>query len=238
MNLAIIGSDENPNLKTGSITAPHQLIKVGGEYLVERIIRIAKKNRIDKVFCIINSCEQELKDFLSSTDFGIPLKLLVKDTFSFMHGLLELAPLIKNAPFCITTSNSLFLESDFAEFINYSLLQEGIDGVISITSNPDDDKPLSVSLNDEDTILKFSDTKEGYNWAAGGIYYFLPGIFDQVEQALQIGISRLGNFSRLLLEHKFLFKGFSISKVTSIEDLANIEKSNPGTIISGNQSHI
>lgn len=224
MNLAIIGAGESSRIKAEGLKSPKHMIKINNEYLVERIIRIARTNGAKKVFCIINSHEPELKEYFLTSNFGIPLKLIIQDTQSSMHSLFALAPFLMKESFCLATTDSVFLENEFSEFINYSLLRKDIDGILAVTRYIDDEKPLCPAMDDEDTIFKFSDSKEGYNWATGGIYFFSSRIFDEMEFALDTGISRLRNFLRLLVNRSYILKGFSFSKIIDVDHLSDINK--------------
>jgi NDP-sugar pyrophosphorylase family protein len=157
-------------------------------------------------------------------DFGLPVDIIIQDTQSSMHSLFALAPYLMKEPFCLATTDSVFLESEFSEFINYSLLREDIDGTLAVTRYIDDEKPLCVAMDEEDTILKFSDSKECYNWATGGIYYFSPIIFKEMSYALENGIFRLRNFLRLLVARGHILKGFSFSKIIDVDHVTDIPK--------------
>ncbi|MBS4036195.1 MAG: NDP-sugar synthase [Ignavibacterium sp.] len=224
MNLAIIGAGESSRLKAEGLKSSKHLIKINGEYLIERIIRISKKYGIEKVYCIINSHEPELKDYLLKNNFGIPLKLVIKDTVSSMHSLFELAPYLTHESFCLATTDSVFLEKDFSEFIKYSILQTEADGILAITKFIDDEKPLCVLMNKSNTILEFSDSPKGYMWATGGIYYFTPKIFTEIESALEVDVFRLRNFFRHLLKKGFLLRGFSFPKIIDVDHISDIKK--------------
>jgi len=224
MDLAIIGAGESSRIKAEGWEGSKHMIKINGEYLIERIIRIARINGIKKVHCIINTHEQKLKEYLLTNKFGIPVDLTIQDTLSSMHSLFALAPYLIKESFCLATTDSVFAESEFSEFINYSLQHADIDGALAVTRYIDDEKPLCVAMDEEDTILKFSDSKEGYNWATGGIYFFSPRIFDEMEYALEIGVSRLRNFLRLLVARGYTLKGFSFSKIIDVDHVADIKK--------------
>lgn len=224
MNFGIIAAGESSRLKAEGLNTAKHLIKVGGECLIERIIRIARLNKAKNVFCIINEQEEELKEFLTKTDFGIPVKLIVKTTVSSMHSLFALAPYLYKESFCLATTDSVFDENEFAEFLNYSKMQKFTDGTLAVTRYIDDEKPLCVAMDEDDTILKFSDTKEGYNWATGGIYFFSPKIFDEMHFALSTGIEKLRNYLRLLIGHGYTLKGFSFSKIIDVDHVSDIEK--------------
>jgi len=224
MNLAIIAAGESSRIKAEGLKGSKHMIKINGEYLIERIIRIAVCAGIQKVHCIINSHEPELKEYLTTKNFGVPFNLAIQDTQSSMHSLFFLAPYLLQEPFCLATTDSVFLENDFSEFIAYAVAQKNIDGALAVTRYIDDEKPLCVAMDEGDTILKFSDSKEGYNWATGGIYYFSPRIFEEMKFAINCGISRLRNFLRLLVTHGYILKGCSFSKIIDVDHLSDIVK--------------
>jgi len=233
MNLAIIEKDINSHNETGRLKSSKCMMKINGEYLIERIIRIARVNGITKVICIIKSHEPELKNYLLKNNFGIPTKLITPDPRNYMYYLFALASAQNKEPFFFANTNSTFLENDFSEFVTYSLLQEDADGVIAVTKNINDEKPLCVAMNDEDIILKFSNSKEGYSWVNGGIYYFTPKIFSEAKYAVEAGLSGIEKFLQLLIVRGNILKGFSFSKIVKIENTADIVKAED--LITGNK---
>ncbi|MGD8778715.1 MAG: NTP transferase domain-containing protein [Ignavibacteria bacterium] len=224
MNYAIIAAGESSRFKAEGLRTPKHLIKLKGEYLIERLIRVAYRNKGEKLFCIINENEPELKNYLLNGSFGIPVELVVKNTVSSMHSLFALAPYLMNEPFCLTTTDSVFDENEFTEFINYSIRQDDVAGTLAITGYIDDEKPLCVELDDNGLILNFSDSSEGYNWATGGVYFFSNKIFNEMQYALDTGISRLRNFLRLLIDRGYMMKGYSFSQIIDVDHVADIKK--------------
>jgi NDP-sugar pyrophosphorylase family protein len=233
MNIAIIEADNSSCIKREGLKSSKHMMKVKGEYLIERIIRIGSINGVKKVFCVINSHEPELEHYLSTKNFGIPLELIAQDIGNSMHNLFALAPFLSKEPFFLANIDSVFIESEFSEFVTYSLLQEDADGVLAVTRYNDDEKPLCVAMNDKDLILKFSNSKEGYNWATGGIYYFTHKIFDEIKYPLQAGISTLEKFLQLLILKGYILKGFSFSKIINVEHVADIAEAE--NLITGNK---
>lgn len=223
MNLAIIGAGESSRLKAEGLKVSKHLIKINGEYLIERIIRIGRENDLDKVFCIINSHEPELKEYLLTNNFGIPINLIVKDTDSSMHSLFELSSHLTAEPFVLATTDSVFLENEFSDFLKYCSVNDKSDGVLAVTQFIDDEKPLCVELDNENNITIFSDTKDGFSWATGGIYYFNPRIFELIQKALNSQTVRLRNFLRLLLNSDYKLKAFPFSKIVDVDHINDIK---------------
>lgn len=233
MNLVIISTGSNTSINNRNLKNSNNTITIEGEYLIERIIKIGRNNGITKIFCLINSHEVELKNYLSTNNFGIQVKLFVQDTENSLHSLFVIAPYLMKEPFFLITTDLFFIENEFSEFITYSLLQEYIDGVLAVTKfNYENENPICVAMNDEEIILKFSDSKDGYSWAVGGIYYFLPNIFDEMEYVLQAGISTLSKALQLLIVRGYILKGFSFSKIINVSNITDIVKAKD--LINGN----
>jgi NDP-sugar pyrophosphorylase family protein len=224
MNLVIIETENNSRTKTEKLKSSKGLMKIKGEYLIERIIRIGLSNGITKVFYIINSNEPELQHYLSTNNFGIPTKLIVPHMESYMHILFALASVHNKEPFFLTNTNSVFLEREFSEFVTYSLLREDADGVVAVTRHLNDEKPLGVAMNDEDTILKFNHSKDGYSWFNGGLYYFSPNILSGTNYTFHADISSIELFLPSLIADGYILKAFSLSKIINVESAADIIK--------------
>jgi len=223
MNLAIIGAGESSRLKEEGLNVPKHLITINGEYLIDRIIRIGYENGFQKVYCIINTKEKELQKHLLEENFKIPVELIVKDTESSMHSLFELSPFLLNESFCLATTDSVFLEKEFSDFLKISSKEDAV-GVLAVTQYIDDEKPLCVGFDEQNMILNFSDDKNGYNWVTGGLYYFSPLIFNEMQTALQNDIIRLRNFLRLLIKQNYKLKAFPFSKIIDVDHVSDREK--------------
>jgi NDP-sugar pyrophosphorylase family protein len=224
MNLILIETDNNSLIKSDGLNISKGMMKIKDEYLIERMIRIAIINGVNRVYCIKKSHERELEHYISTNNFGIPTKLITPDLRSPMHILFALASVRNKEPFLLTSTNSVFLEREFSEFVTYSLLQEDADGTIAVTRNLNIEKPLAVAMNEQDIILKFNNSKDGYSWVNGGIYYFSPKILNETNYAFQSGISAMEKFLQFLIEKEYVLKGFSFSRIIKVENIADIAK--------------
>jgi NDP-sugar pyrophosphorylase family protein len=141
-----------------------------------------------------------------------------------MNILFALASVHNKEPLFLANANSVFLEREFSEFVTYSLLLKDVDGAIAVTRHLNDKKPLGVAMNDEDTILKFNDSKDGYSWFNGGIYYLAPKILSETNYAFQADMSGIEKFLQLLIAGGYILKAFSFSKIINVESAADIIK--------------
>jgi hypothetical protein len=211
---------------SNNITIPDKnieefILEIEIEHLFSRIIRIAKENNIKSVYCIIDRSETLLNKYISEQhDLGIVVNVIIKTKQSMLHELFSLSPDLKSSPFCMVSFNSLFSADDFSKFINYSLFKDDIEGIISLTHLKDEKAPLCVALNEEDRIIKFSNTTEGYNWIIKDICFFYPHFFDEMQYALQTGISGLQNYLQLLISKGYQLNGFIFSSILETKDLS------------------
>ena len=93
---------------------------------------------------------------------------------------------------------------------------------MAVTDFIDDEKPLCVELDENRRIIRFSDTKEQFRYATGGIYYFSPRIFDVMNEVLATGTLRLRNFLRYLIDHGYTLCAFPFSKIVDVDHASDI----------------
>lgn len=124
MNLALIASAENSPMRIEGLDVPKHLIRINGEYIIERTIRVARIKGINEIFCIINENEHELEEYLLSGNFGIPLHLFVKTTSSSIHSLFVLASFLMYEPFILLTTHNVFDENEFLIFLTTQFLRK------------------------------------------------------------------------------------------------------------------
>ncbi|HVP07171.1 MAG TPA: sugar phosphate nucleotidyltransferase [Candidatus Acidoferrum sp.] len=223
MKLAIIGAGEGSRLRDEGITVPKPLIPINGVPLIDRIIRTGVSNGASSVHLIINAAFGVVKEHLESVHFGVPIDCELLSTPSSMHTLFALAPKLQGESFCMATVDTVFRERDFRKFVQYALSNGRFDGVLAITDYIDDEKPLCVTLDPEKRIIEFMDSSERSHWATGGIYFFSPSIFRQIELALERKIERLRNFLRLLVEQGYDLRAFQFSKIIDVDHVADIQ---------------
>jgi NDP-sugar pyrophosphorylase family protein len=222
INAAIIAAGEGSRLRSEGIPTAKPLIRINGVPMLERLIRLALSSNVCSLSVIVNEEMTDVRAYCENLSLPIPFNLLVRSTPSSMHSLFALAPYLKNAPFYLTTVDTIFREDEFRRYLAFARSQEQTGGVLAITDFIDDEKPLCVKLDKQKRIIKFSDTQKGYRWATGGLYYFSPGIFDEIPNALAGGISRLRNFLRLLAANGYTLRGYPFSKIIDIDHASDI----------------
>ena len=155
MKFAIIAAGEGSRLSNEGACAPKPLIKINGEYMIDRLIRIFTENGAEEVVVIVNCLTNLVKDHLlekydvitddgsikHDTAKGPSVRLVCKTTPSSMHSFYEISRYLRGDKFCLTTVDTIFREQEFKQYISV-FEKSGTDGLMAVTSYVDDEKPL------------------------------------------------------------------------------------------------
>ncbi len=229
MKYAIIAAGEGSRLVQEGVAAPKPLVKVGGEMLIDRLIRVFMDNNASEICVICNeqmtAVAAHLKEIAEAG--RVPLKYVVKSTPSSMHSLWELSKWLGDEPFVLTTVDTIFNEKDFGLYASTfeSLATAGeLDGMMVVTPYIDDEKPLYVGVDEGRHITGFYDTCDDPHYISGGIYGLTPKSLDTLHKCIERGESRMRNFQRALIEDGLKLVAWSFGKVLDIDHASDIQK--------------
>ena len=229
MKYAIIAAGEGSRLAQEGIRSPKPLVKVGGEYLIDRLIRVFVQNRATEVVAICNEqmteVGQHLEQIRQSGQY--PLKFIVKSTPSSMHSLWELSSWLDDEPFVLTTVDTIFREREFKDYVKtFQTLveQDEADGLMGVTDYIDDEKPLYVATDEALQITGFLDQCKQPEYISGGIYGLTPKSIGTLRRCIERGESRMRNFQRALVTDGLRLKAYPFSKVIDIDHATDIDK--------------
>lgn len=224
MNFAIIAAGDGSRLAQEGVKSPKPLIRINGEIMIERLVRIFLKAGASSVIIIVNNKTKETRLTLESMAEKYPIRLVVKSTPSSMHSFYELSPHITDDRFCLTTVDTIFKEEEFLAYID-RFRQSDADGIMAVTDFIDDEKPLYISTNENMDITAFKDRQEDdCNYISGGIYCLKVKALDTLRKCMAEGKSHMRNFQRELLSDGMHLKAYPFSKILDIDHASDIEK--------------
>ena len=226
MKFAIIAAGEGSRLAQEGISSPKPLVKVGGEALIERLLRIFHQNGAEETVVVVNQLHPETEIFvrqlMDKGHYG-KITLVVQTTPSSMHSFHAISTYLGDAPFCLTTVDTIFREDEFAQYIR-DFAQNEADGVMAVTDYVDDEKPLYVGTDAEMNITAFNDTDQGYIYISGGIYALSPRALVTLQRCMDQGQSRMRNFQRGLIQDGLHLRAYPFSKILDIDHAEDIQK--------------
>ncbi|MBR6444954.1 MAG: NTP transferase domain-containing protein [Prevotella sp.] len=264
MKYAIIAAGEGSRLAQEGIDAPKPLVKIHGEHLIDRLIRIFMVNEAEEIVVVCNDLTTEVSEHLRQLQnagelYGNPLpklRFVVKTTPSSMHSFYELSQLLddgSDAPFILTTVDTIFREDDFKGYLRSfkQALNDGADGLMGVTYYIDDEKPLYVGVEERGArneegfprITGFYDTlKEldsqhstvqtspqsgglrGATFVSAGIYGLTPRAFQTLNDCIERGENRMRNYQRALVRDGLQLRAYPFLKVLDIDHASDIQK--------------
>lgn len=225
MKYAIIAAGEGSRLMSEGVALPKPLVPICGEPMIDRLVRIFTENGADEICIIVNrlhpQTEAHVRHLMAQPGHA-PIRLAVETTPSSMHSFNVLAPWLEDAPFCLTTVDTIFREDDFAAYIR--AFRQGQGGLMAVTDYIDDEKPLYVGTDADLRISGFHDSDEGDRYISGGIYALQPEAIATLRRCMAEGRSRMRNFQRALVEDGLELHAWPMSKVLDVDHASDIAK--------------
>lgn len=229
MKYAIIAAGEGSRLAQEGVNSPKPLVEIGGERLIDRLMRVFMANDASEIVVICNEQMTAVRDHLSEIQQrgDIPLQFMVKSTPSSMHSMWELSRWLDHEPFVLTTVDTIFREEEFAAYVHdfQTLLEQGRgDGLMGVTDYIDDEKPLYVATDEALHITGFLDSCDHPRYISGGIYGLSPKSIETLRKCIERGESRMRNFQRALVNDGLRLQAWPFSKVLDIDHASDIQK--------------
>ena len=237
MKFAIIAAGDGSRLAHEGVTEPKPLVKVRGERLIDRLIRIFMGNNATEIVVI---CNEQMSDVASHLkmiqDKGlnglpVPLRFVVKSTPSSMHSFYELRHFLREDPFILTTVDTIFDESEFHDYVLsfQDKIAQGTNALMGVTDYIDDEKPLYVGVDNVMRINGYYDTPQADSrFISAGIYGLTAPSLNILEACIEKGESRMRNFQRALVAAGLRIEAFPLTKVFDVDHIEDIRKADEG----------
>lgn len=223
MKFAILAAGEGSRLAQEGVELPKPLVKLNGEAMIERLIRIFNECGAEEIVIITNNLTpltlNHLRDLQAQDN---KIRLIVKTTPSSMHSFYELMPHLGKGKFCLTTVDTIFREEEFKRYIEQFASYEG-DGLFAVTDYIDDEKPLYIATDEALNITAFHDT-EPQKYISGGIYCLSDTAFPTLTNCIESGKSRMRNFQRQLIYDGLHIKAYPFTKILDVDHASDIVK--------------
>ena len=205
------------------VELPKPLVKIGGEAMIDRLIRIFEECGAESIHIITNNLTPLTQQHLRRLQETNPkIGLIVKTTPSSMHSFYELRQVMGDGKFCLTTVDTIFRENEFKQYVQ-AWKNADEDGLMAVTDYIDDEKPLYIATDRQLNITAFLDD-EPQPYISGGIYGLSDTSFPVIDKCISEGQSRMRNFQRQLVKDGLHLKAYPFSKILDVDHASDIEK--------------
>lgn len=226
IHFALIAAGEGSRLRQEGVQSPKPLVRIHGEGLMQRLLRIFMQLGAESVSIIVNEQMKEVHEMLSNVHLPVPLNLVIKSTPDSFHSFLELYPFLKGkGRFCLTTVDPIFKEREFQDYIR-TFQSSSCNALMGVTDYVDDEKPLYLETYPDSLRVK-----DYHNSYQPGLKYISAGVYCMDQKALELlpkadseGIVRMRGFQRYLVQNNLDVEAYPFSKVIDIDHKEDILK--------------
>jgi NDP-sugar pyrophosphorylase family protein len=228
MKFAVIAAGEGSRLVQEGVKWHKPLVRLNGEPMLDRLMRIFTAQGASELIVIVNDRMRDVVDHARHLEeerrgTACPLRLVVKSTPSSMHSFYEISRYLGDEPFCLTTVDTIFRETDFSAYIS-AFSAADADGLMAVTDYIDDEKPLYVGTDTDMNITGFFDERGNCQYISGGIYCLKSNAIGVLHRCIESGQSRMRNFQRQLVKDGLHLKAYPFGKIIDVDHAGDIEK--------------
>ncbi len=228
MDYAIIAAGEGSRLASEGVLTPKPLVKLHGEMLIDRLINLFLRHDATSISVIVNEEMLEVREHMTDLELPIPLNLMVRSTPSSLHSFHALKPFLTGNACCLTTVDTVFSEAAFEIYLDTFLRTPSVDALMAVTAFVDDEKPLYIETDAAGMIRSYLDRAEGEaagcQYVSGGMYCLRRPAIELLDKAMQVGLSHMRNYQRLLLAEGLRLKAYAFDKIIDIDHAEDIAK--------------
>lgn len=221
MKLLIIAAGEGSRLRHEGIFTPKPLIRINGCPLIERLINMAVGHSFSEVCIIVNDIYSEVKTYINSKSFPVPIHLIVKSTPSSLHSFYELRHFVQNESFLLTTVDPVYKADAFLNYLRFIKKHNDPIGIMALTRYVDDEKPLWV-VTENMKVTAYQSERGDAEYVSAGFYFFTPSVVKFLELAISLNMSKMRSFQQFLIDKGEHLIGFDMGKVIDIDHVNDI----------------
>lgn len=224
---AILAAGEGSRLKTIAPFKP--IVKINNMPLLELTFKNLNFQDFNQVNIIFNE-EEKAMDLITLPCLRAEnTKYFFKSTPSSMHSLYEVAlrlNLEKGEHFFISMVDSIVPPTEAKKFYEFCLTIKENESALLVTSFIEDEKPLTLKLNNQGYVEEFECPIAKDVLITSGVYYFSEKVIPLLLEMITNGQTKMRNFLAELVKHNHCIKVYQVKKTLDIdrpEDIKSAE---------------
>ncbi len=198
MKAGILAAGLGERLRSGGITAPKALVRVGGRMLISHALSaVAEAGAREAVIAVNDRDADAVGSALQDDAPPIPFELMQRTTASSFETFAFLAPRLRDESHALVAMVDGIFEpgaasrfGDVARELTEVSTEDPPEGLIGVTDRRDEDRPLRVTFEAGGRILAIGPGAEGSPWSTAGLYLLPERAFASALRAEGLGALR------------------------------------------------
>lgn len=217
MQVGILAAGAGSRLRAAGWGGPKPLLSVAGVPLIGHLLHGLAPLQPEVIHCIINSDGGPIADYVRRCHTDLQVRFIQQDTASSFESFTLLCAQMQDAPFLVTTVDTICPAGFLTRFVVSARRQPGVDMVLSLTTFIDDEKPLCVRLDRQQRVLQLGDAAHGSGYATSGFYYCAPSVRPACTRFAPRGLRALREFLARMLQHGYWLQGCVGPKMIDVD---------------------
>lgn len=216
MKAGVIAAGEGARFRQAGFATPKPLIEVGGMSLIARTLGGLAAAGADDIALIVNDAGGAVLDHVARLALAVPVRTIRKSTPGSFASLAEVARLLGDGPFLISTVDTLAPAPELAGFAQ-AFGMSGTDALLAYTDFVDDESPLRIAVDDKGRVTAIGAAAASSSLVTAGLYGFGPRAVAELAAAERAGTERLRHFLGRLVEAGLDVRGHRLSMAVDVD---------------------
>lgn len=223
---AILAAGEGSRMK--EIDSFKSIVKINGTPLLELTLKNLFCHDFNQICIIFNEAHQGLDLSSLPSLKKKEIDYFFKSTPSSMHSLYEVGLRLeleanKNEHFFVSMVDSIVFPRDARHFHQFCQTIKDDESAIMATTYIEDEKPLTLKMNQEGTITEFQCVVSEGVLVTSGVYYFSSQVLPLLAKMISEGHSKMRNFLTELVHQHHTIKVYQVAKTLDIDRPEDIQ---------------
>ena len=219
MHALILAGGEGSRLRSDGVRMPKPFVELAGRPLLLRLGDCLRALGCESVTALVRESALDRAGPHLHLDASNAMRIVACDTPSSLHTLASGLETVPPGPLLCAMVDTVMRPTDWQELFarGDQLLRRGADACVAVTPYIDDERPLYVARHPAGAVAAFQESASVPALVTGGVYFLSSRIRSLVPRVLALGIARMREFLRWLVEHGYRIETAEVPRIVDLD---------------------